>query len=182
MRGKAPKTYLNSLNRRVSGCKIQVMTTGAVRKEWVDWQNAKVLQKAVVVDEEGNILSIRRAPTGPASRPDKFDLPGGSAGPEDLEVANPLEEAIRREVEEETGLDVTSAEPVYVSSWVFTRSPGKILGVAVGYKCTVAGVKPKVSLSAEHYQSLWGTKEKILALDFGEDGGMHKKIIEAARV
>lgn len=54
------------------------------KKEWVDWMNTKVLQKAVVVDETGNMLALRRCETGPASRLGMWDLPGGSMNPEDI--------------------------------------------------------------------------------------------------
>ena len=147
-------------------------------KEWVDWLNTKVLQKAVVVDDVGNILSLCRISTGPAPRLDKWDLPGGCVSPQDLNnTENPIFAAIFREVLEETGLQVFKSEAIYVSSWVFERSPGKILGVAIGYKCQVRGVKPEVKLSLEHYQFQWGSKEAILALDFGDDGGLHSGII-----
>ena len=150
------------------------------KKEWVDWQNTKVLQKAVVVDDEGNMLVLRRAPEGPAARPDKWDLSGGSVSPKDLEAGDPLVAGIREEIRQETGLEVDGIEPVYVSSWTFTRSPGKILGVAIGYKCVVKGVKPEVVLSTEHCEAQWCKKEEILNLDFGDDGGLHKSIIKNA--
>jgi len=132
----------------------------------------------VVIDEAGNILSLHRVSNSPAARPDKWDLPGGSVSPGDVNATqNPIFTAIAREVMEETGLEVINTEVIYVSSWVFNRSPGKILGIAIGYKCHVKGIKPEVKLSPEHYQSQWGSKEAILTLDFGDDGGLHKGII-----
>lgn len=157
------------------------MTEMAEKKEWVDWQNTKTLQKAAVVDELGNILTIKRSATGPASRPGKWDLPGGSLGLEDLVGnAKPHIEAIKREIKEETGLDAIEVEPIFVDSWVFTRSPGQILGIALGYRARVKGVKPAVSLSSEHTDSKWTSKEEALASDFGEDGGLHRSIVEKA--
>jgi len=150
----------------------------AKKKEWVDWQNTKVLQKAVVVDEEGNILVIKRTEEGPASRKGKWDLPGGSMGPTDLKEGAPHEAAIRREVEEETGLRVEEVRPVYVGSWFFERSVGKVLGVAIGYICMVGGIMPEPKLSPEHVDQYWGKKEEILQMDFGDDGGLHLAIIK----
>jgi len=49
-----------------------------------------------------------------------------------------------REILEETGLAVTEIQPVFVDSWVFTRSTGSILGLAIGYRVTVEGVEPAV--------------------------------------
>jgi len=155
------------------------MTEMAEKKEWIDWQNTKVLQKAAVVDEEGNVLVIRRAETGYASRPGKWDLPGGSLGLEDLvKVTKPNVEAIKREVREETGLNAVNVKSVFVDSWVFTKSPGDILGLAIGYKVKVPGVKPNVVLSDEHIESKWVTKEEAANSDFGEDGGLHKSIVQ----
>lgn len=142
--------------------------------------NVKVLQKAVVIDKGGNVLAIRRIPTGPAHRLDKWDLPGGSVGMEDLKnEKEPTIEAIKREIVEETGLKVSDLERIYVMSWVSEQTVGKILGIAFGYKCRVAGVKPQVKLSEEHYDFRWGSREEILSLDFGEDGGLHRKIVLA---
>lgn len=150
-----------------------------IQPEWVDWQQVKVLQKAAVVDEVGNVLSLKRATGGPAGRHGKWDLPGGSVGPEDVVVGTkPHAEAVMREIREETGLDVIEIQPVFVDSWVFERSVGKVLGIAIGYRVTVAGTKPTPVLSHEHTDHLWDTKENVLHLDFGSDNGFHKTILE----
>jgi 8-oxo-dGTP pyrophosphatase MutT (NUDIX family) len=153
------------------------------KKEWVDWLDAKVLQKAVVVDEANNMLALKRTETGPAGRLGKWDLPGGSISAEDLEDqqddTKPHLAAITREVREETGLESVDVRSVFLDSWTFTRSPGTILGFAVGYLVAVQGIKPPVYLSDEHTASLWGSKEDLLALDFGDDGGLHPSIIRA---
>lgn len=148
------------------------------KKEWVDWQNTKVLQKAVVIDEEDNLLCIKRTEEGSGKRKGMWDLPGGSIGPEDLvEGSKPNIEAIKREIKEETGLDAEDIEAVFVDSWVFERSPGKILGLAIGYRARVKGIKPQVHLSHEHTDSRWGSKDEVLSLEFGDDGGLHPSII-----
>jgi len=152
----------------------------APKTEWLDWNNTKVLQKAAVVDEAGNLLAIKRTETGPASRLGKWDLPGGSIENSDIEVGGkPHETAIRREVIEETGLATLAIEAIFVDSWTFQRSPGPILGIAIGYRVTVKGVEPPVRLSDEHTEYMWGTHEEILALDFGDDGGLHPSVIRA---
>ena len=123
-------------------------------KEWIDWQNTKVLQKAVVIDGEGNVLTLKRIETGLASRLGKWDLPGGSLEPKDLvKGTKPNIEGIKREVEQETGLRLIDIEPVFIDSWVFSRSPGDILGMAIGYRARVD-------------------------IDFGDDGGLHKSILQ----
>ena len=151
---------------------------GKEEKEYVDWLRAKVLQKAVVVDDGGNMLVLKRTSHGPASRPDKWDLPGGSVSLEDLVGGvGVIKRAIAREVLEEAGLEVKNVTSVHTTSWTFEKSVGVVLGLAIGYHCTVSGARPEVVLGDEHCEFKWVSKEELLELDFGEDGGLHKDIV-----
>lgn len=95
--------------------------------------------------------------------------------------SEPHTDAMKREVVEETGLKVLKVEEVCVSSGVKqTETAGKILILALGYRCYVDGVKPAVSLSDEHCESRWISKEEFLEVNFGDDGGFHKKVIRKA--
>lgn len=151
---------------------------------WVDWMNVKVLQKAVVIDEKGNMLALRRSENAPGARPGMWDLPGGSMDVDDLEGnedSEPHADAIKREVVEETGLGVLRVEEVCVSSGVKQMETiGKVLILALGYRCYVDGVRPAINLGDEHCESRWISKEEFLKLDFGDDGGLHKKVIRKA--
>ncbi|HUW24543.1 MAG TPA: NUDIX domain-containing protein [Patescibacteria group bacterium] len=151
------------------------------KEEWKDWLNVKLLQKVAIVDEEGNILVLTRNPKSPGSRPGKPDLPGGSFSPEDLTSEdNPHLEAVKREIKEETGLTVQNIEVIHASSGIKpTQTAGKVLIMALGYKAGVKGVKPEVTLGQEHTEYQWLPKNEALSLDFGNDGGLHKAIIEA---
>ncbi len=157
------------------------------KKEWVDWLPTKTLQKAVVIDEAGNILVLKRADRDWDKRKGKWDLPGGSVNPEDVIEGNkkgglkPTEIAIRREIEEETGLKIIKLSKIFENEWVFQRSIGNILGYAFGYIAHVNGITPIVTLNRkenEHTESEWLIKEEVLALDFGEDGGLHCSIVQ----
>ena len=153
------------------------------KKEWVDWVSAKILQKAVVVDEVGNMLTIKRAVDRPGARPGKWDLPGGSLSPEDFSQnqQNPNELAIGREIMEETKLEATEIKVVHAESGVKkTKSSGDVLFLALGYKCIVKGIKPPVILSEEHTEFSWVNKQELQNTDFGEDGGFHKRIVDAS--
>jgi 8-oxo-dGTP pyrophosphatase MutT (NUDIX family) len=151
------------------------------KEEWKDWLNVKLLQKVVIVDEEGNLLVLKRNPEGPAARPGKWDLPGGSLGQDDLTTENnPHLEAVKREIKEETGLDIDEVQVVHAASGIKkTESTGDVLIYAVGYRSQVGGIKPAVILSGEHTEYQWLPKNEALAFDFGNDGGLHKAIIEA---
>lgn len=65
---------------------------------------------AVVQDERGRLLVVRR---GNAPARDRWTLPGGK-----VERGERLTEAVRRELAEETGLDVEVGEPVGVTEVV----------------------------------------------------------------
>lgn len=159
------------------------MKDSAEKREWIDWMNAKILQKAIVVDERGNILTIKRAENRPGARLGKWDLPGGSMSPEDFSQnqPNPNELAITREIREETKLEILSVKVIHVESGVKnTKSSGNVLVLALGYRCLVNGIKPTVALSEEHTEFKWVSKEELENTDFGDDGGFHKRIVDAS--
>lgn len=89
------------------------------KKEWVDWLPTKTLQKTAVVDEAGNILVLKRADREWDKKSGKWDLPGGSVAAEDVaqwqkpDDPKPSEVAIRREILEETGLQVVELIKIY---------------------------------------------------------------------
>lgn len=109
-----------------------------------------------------------------------MDLVGGSLGEEDLiDGLKPHEEGISREALQETGLKISEIKIIYINSWVFTKSFGKVLGLALGYQAKVDGIKPEIKLSDEHIESFWMSKEEALNADFGDDGCLHKSIISS---
>ncbi|MFC4358301.1 NUDIX domain-containing protein [Halobium salinum] len=101
---------------------------------------ATVSQRGVLFGPEGDVLVVRRASD------DGWELPGGRLGAGEETVRG-----LRREVEEETGLDPSVAEPVHTYAW---RSDGTGRGrFAVYYVCRVE--RRAVSLSPEHTEFDW---------------------------
>lgn len=88
--------------------------------------------KAVVKDEDGSVLLLRDAHYG------SWDLPGGH-----LTEGESYEDGLRREVREETGLEIISE----------TRRENHANGII--YDATVSGRKPHVTLSDEHNDYKW---------------------------
>jgi ADP-ribose pyrophosphatase YjhB (NUDIX family) len=111
---------------------------------------------AAIFDDEGaRLLLVQRAGTG------KWQLPGGH-----MEVGESIEEACRREVREEIGLDV---EPVHLIG-VYS-SPGEITvypdgtrnqGVTLLFRCDVRGGEERPG--AESSDSGFFTQEEIREL------------------
>src|SRR5436853_121123 len=74
-------------------------------------QTFGVSQKAIIFNDEGKILTVRRSNTAP-KRPGHWDLPGGI-----LEMKEDLKEAIEREVKEETGLVLSNFTIMDGAQW-----------------------------------------------------------------
>lgn len=112
-----------------------------------------VSQKAVLFDDEGKILAIRRSKTAP-SRPLHWDLPGG-----DIEVGKSLEVDIAREIREETGLEVRELKVIDAAGKFDAQEE---FWVTI---CYIARPESKkVELSFEHDDYKWVTPEEFLKL------------------
>jgi len=118
-------------------------------------------QKAFI-DKDGQILVLTDPKLG-------VDLPGGKIKAGEID----LQKALKREVKEETGLEIEIGEPF--TTWMIEfppdhRNQGKVF--LVGYKCRY--VSGEISLSHEHTEYKWVNKNNYLQLS--RDG--HFKAIE----
>lgn len=111
--------------------------------------------KALIQDRSGKYLVIRRSMTS-KSGGGNWDLPGGKLDPGE----NP-ETALRRETAEETGLDVAVIKPVGTAR---SDLPDRIITYEI-YSCRVPGSAPEVTLSDEHTEYRWMTREELLGCD-----------------
>jgi 8-oxo-dGTP pyrophosphatase MutT (NUDIX family) len=149
------------------------------QKEWVDWMNVKLLQKAVILDEENNILLLKKDSSRLGERAGHWDIVGGKMEPSDLETKrHPHLEALKREINEETGLVADTLTPFVVRSGVkISPSAGKVLIYFVIFRTHIRGIKPTVTLSKEHVEYKWIQKKEAMEQDFGNDGGEYKEIL-----
>ena len=158
---------------------------------WVDWiEKVKILQKAVVRREDGLLLAIKRS-ENQHSRPGKWDLAGGSLDEDVVQTGKDnsgkgddqdiLVKAIKREIREETGLEVkpSSARAIHTASG-YNEQKGHLI-LAIGYVCEVEA-RQTVSLSNEHSEFKWVSLQEFNKLDIGDDGGLILSILEKVRV
>ena len=109
---------------------------------------------AVLRNEKGEFLLLRRSENS-HSNPEKWDLPGGK-----LTRGEPLEEAVVREVWEETGISI--ALPAEIAGYTTFELPGKRVIAIIyngGYLIT------DVKLSHEHIEYAWSSLDSILKMN-----------------
>lgn len=109
--------------------------------------------KALILDKCGRILLLRRSAWS-RGNPLRWDLPGGK-----VEGAESFEEALRREVLEETNVNV---ELVRLVGAVESESP------AARVVCVVMEARPlstQVQLSSEHEEARWVPAQDLGGLE-----------------
>lgn len=116
-------------------------------------ESHNITQKAVVVNPQGEILTLRRTKTAP-SNPLAWDLPGGQ-----LEFGEDPVASIIREVAEETGLIVESPKVFDVEAHT---NKGGDYWITIAYRVKADG---EIILSYEHDIFRWVTADQFLELD-----------------
>jgi 8-oxo-dGTP diphosphatase len=109
----------------------------------------RVAAKAVIVNDEGKVLILREASTYvEGTNVGKYHVPGGR-----LEAGEAFMDGLKREVQEETGLEVTVGDAIHVDEWrpVINGTQQQIVGVFV--LCDYKGGDPV--LSDEHDEVVW---------------------------
>lgn len=104
----------------------------------------------VIVNGEGKFL-ILRLPLNDEFRTEMWMLPGGR-----LESDDQPEKGLRREVAEETGLEIEIVMPVHTARWG-SEDPMKY---TVFYLCRVVDASME-SISHEHAESRWISFDEI---------------------
>jgi 8-oxo-dGTP diphosphatase len=107
-----------------------------------------VATKAFIM-HEGRLLLIRESSHySDGSNAARFDVPGGR-----VEPGQRFDESLRREVREETGLDVQVGQPFHVDEWrpVVRGEQWQVVGVY--FACTAAS--DQVELGGDHDTHVW---------------------------
>ena len=111
----------------------------------------EVSVKAMLFNSDEKILALRRSETDPG-RPLTWDFPGGQ-----VDEGESLEESMRREILEETGLQVSELR---VRDAYASYNKQKQYWTMICYEGHVVG--GNITLSYEHDTYEWLTKEEFL--------------------
>ena len=114
---------------------------------------------AFIVNEKNEMLVVRRA-----KEPAKgtLDLPGGFC-----DMGETVEEGMRREIEEETGLQVTDIRYLFSSPNVYEYSGMGIHTLDMDFLVPVAGSTLAVKAADDAAEALWIPISEINPADFG---------------
>lgn len=107
-----------------------------------------VATKAVIV-HDGKVLLLREAGTyADGTNVGRYDVCGGR-----LKPGEHFQEALQREVLEETGLEITVGEPIAVGEWrpIVRNEQWQIVGIY--FLCQASSAEVRLSEDHDHY--LW---------------------------
>jgi len=111
--------------------------------------------KALLQNKEGRYLLLRRSPEKYPEAGGIWDIAGGRIDP-----GSPLLENLKREIKEETGLDLND-EPKLIAAQDILRVPGKHI-VRLTYTARIDG-EPK--LDSDNTEFKWFAREELESLE-----------------
>src|SRR3989338_688134 len=126
--------------------------------------NQQIGVKAII-EKDNKILLLKRSEKY-EHLTNCWDIPGGR-----INFGEEPEEGLRREIKEETGLELKEIKKIIDAATVFKNEERHI--VRITYLCTVE--EGKEGLSNEHTHIEWIPKEKIKELEY-KDKLLKKKI------
>lgn len=131
-----------------------------------------IVQKSLLFNSGGNILLLRRSDTD-IRRPLQWDFPGGV-----LDPGETLEEGARREIKEESGIDVGTVSLFFArtegAEWVTEKGDSSQRNVVRLYYAAHTD-DDAVTISHEHSEYCWATFEQALKL---LEYPRHKEVIK----
>ena len=113
----------------------------------------KLAAKVLISFKDKYLLLLRNSEE--EISPSEWDIPGGG-----IEPGETVNEALIREVKEETGIDISSSKFFPIKNWIMDKDGVKIGGT--DFLCILSNSQ-KINLSAEHIRAQWFSGEEIMA-------------------
>jgi len=126
---------------------------------FVYYANPGSATAAFIIDEAQNLLVVRR---GKEPAKGTLDLPGGFCDMEET-----VEEGMRREIAEETGLRVDQLEYLFSMPNLYEYSGMGIHTLDMNFLVRVPGIRPAVQAADDAAEALWIPLKSIHPEDFG---------------
>ncbi len=105
-----------------------------------------------IISKDGSVLMVRRSGTK-AFNPGIWEVPGGK-----LEFGETPEEALIREIQEETSLDVTNFKLRYAAPYYLNEDNEFVV---LCYTCEPSDISSEVVLSEEHSDYMWASYDQL---------------------
>ena len=116
-----------------------------------------VAGKAFIKNQEGKILILREsAKYKDSTNTGKYDVPGGR-----LKPGENLIETLKREIKEETGLEINVGRPFAVNEWKPLKNNEQWHIVAMFFECTLKDKEFQIKLSEDHDHYNWISPENF---------------------
>ena len=109
----------------------------------------RIATKALIVNDKGQVLILREASTyEEGTNVGRYHLPGGRLNPGEA-----FQDGLKREVDEESGLQIEIGKPIYVGEWrpVIKGVQNQIIAIFFVCKPLTSDVR----LSEEHDDYKW---------------------------
>ena len=119
----------------------------------------RIATKALIVNDKGQFIILREADTyEEGTNTGRYHLPGGR-----LNIGEAFNDGLKREVHEETGIDIEIGKPIYVGEWRPTIKGVPHQIVAIFFICKPLATK--VRLSEEHDDYQWIAPNEVSKFD-----------------
>lgn len=125
----------------------------------------RVAAKALISRSSDDLLLVRRSFSTESANSLKYSPPGGT-----VEPGESLTAALKREMSEETGLDVSVGDIFGVTEWAVPWRNAYYIGLF--FICYLRTAKPVICLSAENSEYIWCTLADLPKLDIMQ--GSHR--------
>ena len=112
--------------------------------------------KALIKNDQGEYLLLRRSQVMENETEAHWDIPGGRIEPEE-----PLEDALRREIKEETGLEILD-KPVLLGAQDIFVKKADLHVVRLTYSLQGSG---DIIISDEHQEMRWVKPNEVITLN-----------------